>query len=246
MSSTTMAAVSDFCIAADVGLFRSAIFRLNPIAGDSISSALVPLFRGPVAGGGTFGRQTDAAINFVSSDFVETGVSGGLKGSFVNKRLNTGLTPNDLGGFLNIHLSGSATALETGTTVSAGVAQKSLFVGSFFSGPSSAAMLFVRDDSGTGRHAYSGNYNQVSKASTTVEPHMLFTRTSSTLAQLYSAGAFVSQSTAAALSISSQTQFQAFAMNGIGRMYSIGLGMSAVQIAAFSRAVIALNAAIGR
>ena len=245
-SSTTLAAISDFCVAAEVGLFRSAIFRLNLVAGNSLSSALVPLFRGPVPGGRTFGFPTDVAFNFVSQDFVETGRSGGLKGRATNKALDTGLTPNELGGFLNIHLSGSGTELETGTTVQAGTTIKSWFLLSFFQGASSAATLMIRDDSGTGRHAYSGNYSTVFKTSTTVEPHMFFQRTSANVSQLYSSGGLASSNGTTAFSVSSNTPFSAFVTSGICRQYSIGRGMTSAQIAAFSAAVIAFNNALGR
>ena len=246
VSGSTLSAVSDFCVAAEVGLFRSSIWRLNLVAGNSLSSALVPLFRGPIPGGRVFGFPTDVANNFVSQDFVDIGRNGGLKGRAVNKSLITGLTPNDLGGFFDIHLSGSGKDLETGTTVQAGTTIKSFFLLSFFQGASSAATLMIRDDSNTGRHAYSGSFSTVFKTSTTVEPHLLFQRTSSTLAQLYSSGVLVSSSGATALSASSAVPFAAFATDGIGRTYSIGRSMTAAQAAAFSAAVIAFNNALGR
>ena len=91
VSSTTLAAVNVFCKAVDSAGLRSLFYRLNLFCGGNLSSALVPLYRGQSKGGTQYGNSTDTNSNFVGGDYVETGVSGGLKGNGTNKRLNTGM-----------------------------------------------------------------------------------------------------------------------------------------------------------
>ena len=90
-SASTLSAVSAFCTAIDAAGLRDRFYRLNLFAGDGLLSALVPLYRGPVAGGTTYGSATDSNNGpFVSGDYSEaTGLttSGG-------KYLDTGLPAN--------------------------------------------------------------------------------------------------------------------------------------------------------
>lgn len=90
-SASTLSAVSAFCTAIDAAGLRNRFYRLSLCAGDGLLSALVPLYRGPVAGGTTYGNTTDSNNGpFVSGDYSEaTGLttSGG-------KYLDTGLPAN--------------------------------------------------------------------------------------------------------------------------------------------------------
>ena len=91
VSAFTLAAVSEFCHAMDRSGVRSRLFRLNLFCGNSISAALVPLYRGPSFFVRQLGNTTDTNANFVSGDYIETGTSGGLAGNGSTKRLQTGM-----------------------------------------------------------------------------------------------------------------------------------------------------------
>jgi len=86
-----LSAVSLFCHRVDAAALRPLLWRVNLIAGDSLTSALVPLFRSPTPFGAVQGNATDTADNFVSSDYV---AASGLLGNGSNKRLLTGLPLN--------------------------------------------------------------------------------------------------------------------------------------------------------
>lgn len=107
VSSTTLAAVNVFCKAVDSAGLRSLFYRLNLFCGGNLSSALVPLYRGPARTGTQHGNATDTNANFVSGDYVETGSTGGLNGNGTSKYLATGLNPFDAGMVeTNFHTSG--------------------------------------------------------------------------------------------------------------------------------------------
>lgn len=72
----------------DIQSIRSKIVRFNPFAGDSLPSALVPLFRGTAAGQ-VIGNAIDINTNFVSADYTRTGGLGDASNS--TKYLNTGV-----------------------------------------------------------------------------------------------------------------------------------------------------------
>jgi hypothetical protein len=250
ISTTTLRAVSDFCAAADRGAFRSAIYRFNPFAGGNLSGCLVPLYRGPTFGGTTFGNANDTNVNFVSGDFAETGATGGLKGNGTNKYLDTGLTLGNIGSVLSLHMSASGTSLETGASAS-----RTTLVGVITSAATNAAILWGRDSAGTGRGAYAGNFNGIYGTSTATESHIIFSRSSSTAANLYQGGASVSSSATGAAAAAGTASFGVFALGGSlagtytaarMRSYSIGTSLNATQAAAFSSAVSALNTALGR
>jgi hypothetical protein len=90
-SLSTVMAVSRFCRAIDSAGVRDRFYRLNPFSGETLSGALVPLYRATSFGGSIVGNATDTNVNFVSADFAETGSTGGLKGNASNKYLNTGV-----------------------------------------------------------------------------------------------------------------------------------------------------------
>jgi hypothetical protein len=98
VSTSTASAVNTFCNAIDSAGIRNRFFRMNLFAGNSLASALVPLYRGQSLGGTQFGNATDTNSNFVAGDYSET---SGLKGNGSNKHLLTGLLPGDMGGPLH-------------------------------------------------------------------------------------------------------------------------------------------------
>ena len=61
VSSTTLTAVNVFCKAVDSAGLRSVFYRLNLFCGGNLSSALVPLYRGPARTGTQYGNATGYA-----------------------------------------------------------------------------------------------------------------------------------------------------------------------------------------
>jgi len=98
VSSTTATAVNTFCNDIDAAGLRGRFYRLNLFCGTGLAACLVPLYRGPSLGGTQYGGTTDTNNGpFVSSDYNETGSSGGLNGNGSTKYLATGLNPYSAG-----------------------------------------------------------------------------------------------------------------------------------------------------
>lgn len=98
-SSTTISALNTFCAAMDNAGIRNKFYRLNLFCGNSLQACLVPLYTGPAsnfAGLQNYGYGSELNFNFISSDYVETGASGGLKGNGSTKYLNSGFPTNSL------------------------------------------------------------------------------------------------------------------------------------------------------
>lgn len=96
VSGSTLSAVDKFCKSIDAAGIRDRFYRLGIFAGNSLSAALVPLYRGPSRTGTQYGGTTDTNVNFVSGDYAETGASGGLTGNGTTKYLQTGFLGNTL------------------------------------------------------------------------------------------------------------------------------------------------------
>jgi len=254
ISSSVIRAVSAFCAAADStgpGGFRSAIYRLNPFAGGNLSGALVPLYRGPTFGGTVFGGVTDTNVNFVSADFTETGVNGGLKGNGVNKYLRTTTVTSSIPSLLSSHASVSGKEIETSGDV--------VLFGAWNGGNDfSRFQLDAYRSASSGRSVRIGPLGAVLSSPSSVESHLIGTRTSATNLSLYSSGSLVATETTnrtpIALAGVGPYVFGLNPNNGVATsvsaarltMYSMGSGLTATQAAAFSAAVAAFNAALGR
>ena len=92
VSQATANAVSSFCDSIESAGIRDRFYRLNLFAGDNLNAALVPLYTGPTYGGTVYGNAVDTNFNFVSADYVE---SYGLTGSSTTaKYLDTGVPAN--------------------------------------------------------------------------------------------------------------------------------------------------------
>lgn len=92
VSQATANAVSSFCDSIESAGIRDRFYRLNLFAGDNLNAALVPLYTGPTYGGTVYGNAVDTNFNFVSADYVE---SYGLTGSSTAaKYLDTGVPAN--------------------------------------------------------------------------------------------------------------------------------------------------------
>ena len=98
-SNATILALNTFCAAIDNAGIRNKFYRLNLFCGNNLQACLVPLYTGPssnFAGLQNYGYGSELNFNFVSSDYVETGASGGLKGNGSTKYLNSGFPTNSL------------------------------------------------------------------------------------------------------------------------------------------------------
>ena len=106
VSATTAAAVNTFCNSIETAGIRNRFYRLNLFCGDSLLSALVPLYRAESPASAVRGNATDSNANFVAPDYTETGSSGGLTGGSLvaAKHLVTGLPANAISGG-NVHAS---------------------------------------------------------------------------------------------------------------------------------------------
>jgi len=146
-STTTMKAVSDFCKSIDSSGLRSLLWRVNPMAGSDLSSALVPLYRSNTALG-LQGDATDTNSNFVSGDYVAT---SGLIGNGSSKRLSTGLPLNFTA---NRHLGVFVHTLPTNTFRA--------YIGA--RGATTFAGLFSIDGGGPTTNCSTTNYTDASAA----------------------------------------------------------------------------------
>jgi len=107
VSGSTLLAVSKFCADIDKYALRTRFARLNLICGDSLSAALVPLYRGPSPTGTQYGNAADGYNAFVGlgTDYAETGSSGGLTGNGSSKYLDTTVSPDGINARTNAHVS---------------------------------------------------------------------------------------------------------------------------------------------
>lgn len=119
VSDRTLKAVSKFCYKIDAANMRDRFYRLNLFCGNDLSSCIVPLYRAQSIGTTQLGGTTDTNFNFVSTDYVETGSSGGLTGTGNNgvgagssKHLRTGLNQSVLA-TSNLHLASFVFDLNT-------------------------------------------------------------------------------------------------------------------------------------
>lgn len=249
-SGVTLAAASDFCWAIDRAGIRDRFMRLNLLAGSSISAALVPLYRGQSLGGAQLGNAIDTSLNFVSGDYTETGANGGLIGNGSNKALDTGL-PVNTAPFGNLHLSGY---MRSASTVSfAGIvgaytsngAEGSL--AQTLSGAASAA-YFSEENNATGfvPGAINNPVGFLLGCSVSRTDRRFFingAQSGSTVANALTRSAY---ETRTAWVLARNTPNAPFYNNAIIAAYSIGLGMTASQVASFSAAMQAFQTALNR
>ena len=247
ISTTTIRAVSEFCRAVDTSGIRSAMYRVNMFCGGNLSGCLVPLYRGPTFGGTNFGNATDTNVNFVSGDFVETGSGGGLKGNGTNKYLNTGLATSSLSSNFSLHHSFSGTSIETsGSAILLGMVNTGNF----------QLRAFVSPFGRISQIGSNGNVSPAIASPASSESHVIGNRRSATDAKIFSSGTVVGTNATSAVSASDTVPIFVFATNNAGspasytsaraRMYSVGLGLTDTQAAAFSTAVAAFNSSLAR
>jgi len=246
VSASTMRAVSTFCASIDAAGIRDKFYRLNLFCGNELAACLVPLYRGPSRTGTQHGGAAETNENFVSGDYTETGVNGGLKGNGTNKRLLTGMNANVIPSVFDSHMSYSARELELSS------ANFRDHLGVF--GGSSATAFFAQNNRQFNRIFGMGNFNSANLGFNADEPHALGVRSANTTQVSYRSGSSIGTENsvatdslpALALGVFARSDVQTSFTAGRFRMYSFGLSMTGAQALAFANAVIAFNAALTR
>ncbi len=261
VSTTTLANVSRLCYAIDAAGIRDRFLRLNVFSGTGLNAAITPLFRGRSLTGPQFGGTVDnnagGASAFVSGDYVE---SVGLTAeNAATKHLDTGFSPSLITAaqFETMHFSAwhgpiAATNLDP------------FLLGSFNATTDrfgiQISLRTTVPGIDTGR---AGKANTVlgTPGIQGARPatFLLNQRTSTVSQELYRNGVLENTSTAATTGIAGNAlSMYVFAMNSSGvrtgdpgpsrtlRQYSIGLAMTAAQVAAFYSAMLAFNTSMGR
>jgi len=248
VSTATANAANTFCNGIDAAGIRDRFYRLNLFCGGNLSSALVPLYRGPTPSGTQYGNATDTNANFVSGDYVETGASGGITGNGTTKYLQTGFPGNTLA-VGNRHLSAYESLRDTG---------------------SYKPMLGTQDDGGgtyfftltngsPGTTVFASFGGQAASAGHTVGGQWIATDPTSLSLVLYKNGTARTTSSNTTSALPSAQGILVFAVNGTpgglfvsgvraGRLnsYSIGLGFSATQASDYYSAMQAFQTALAR
>jgi hypothetical protein len=248
---TTAAAVNNFCDAIDSAGIRDRFYRLNLFCGTGLSSALVPLYRGQSLGGTQLGGTTDTNNNFVAGDYVETGATGGLKGNGTNKSLSTGVAAN-LMTATNIHFSARLATPETQN------AFKAVMGVTAASSPFIQYELYARRTASTPAacfgdgSAFNNRFGDDVVSSALAAGHIVACWPSMYRNGVQSgAQASLSQNTPLTQGIAVfglNNPSNSVVQNTDARVssYSIGLAMTAAQVASYSNAMSAFNAALSR
>ena len=254
VSGTTLSAVDRFVKAIHTAGIRDRFYRLNLFAGNSdgdLAAVRTPLFRGQSLAGTQFGNTTDTNFNFVQTDYAETGASGGLLGDGSSRYLNTGLNVNSLTA-ASCHLSAYIRGTQDITSVR-------VLVGALFNGAVDRYRLFLSTIGSTAPNiSLTSELGKATQANATNRPntiagHMVSSRTSTTSLTIYDDAVSVATNTDATAETVGAFPFLVFARTGPaeyynGRMaaYSIGLGLTGPQVAAFNTAMQTFQTDLGR
>ena len=249
VSSSTAGAVNTFCDAIDAASIRDRFYRLNLFAGGTsgttagLAACLVPLYRGPSLGGTQYGGTTDTNVGpFVAGDYAETGASGGLTGNGTSKYLNTGFSMDTLPSTTSGHAAvycpnrsaritftgmiGVGVTGATGFGISTDTSVYGVWGAFAFVANSANGMLLVSRESGSLLTTYA-NATSIATNTTTVTPSAI------------ARNAVVFANSASPTVVDN---FDARRYCG----YSIGLGMTAAQTAAYNTAMQTFQTALGR
>jgi hypothetical protein len=247
-SSSTIAALNNFCNSIDSAGLRNKFYRLNLFCGNNLTSCLVPLYVNvssttiPAFG---FGYSIDQNVGFVSNDYIETGSNGGLQGDGVAKQLIVGLTPDQIGSSTG-HMSAYIPTV-TGTTLARIMGAGTVSPGSLYG---------LERQSGTS--AIYGLYGDTSRqvASSTQSGHYIVTRTSPTALTMYNNGSATQTDSFSANARTSLFDIRIFVRNFSLSLqnfwpfrilsYSIGTSMNSVDALAYYNAIQAFQTALGR
>lgn len=257
VSGTTLAAVSGFCLSIDRAGIRDRFVRLNLFCGTGLNACLVPLYRSTSPTGSPVGNATDTNASglFVSGDYDE---ASGLKGNGSSKALRTGVLPSDIG--TGLHLATSVSSDSTANTFSIGVDN------AFDSGWTSCSIDYAVTTPLAGgtsglraRAALSSNSGSVSASIFSASSAYRFlcssVRTTGAGQSAYENGVLCETRTPT-YQTHPAFEFSVFGVNRKGTIvayspirlssYSIGLEMTATQVAAYNTALTTLLNALGR
>lgn len=260
VSTATLANVSRLCYAIDAAGIRDRFLRLNVFSGTGLNAAITPLFRGRSLTGPQFGGTVDTnaggASAFVSGDYSES--VGLTAGYATTKHLDTGFSPS-----LVTAAQWEVMHFSVWHGPFASSATDPFLIGAF---NSTADRFGIQTSLRTSALAFetgrAGKTNAVSATSgiqgARPSTFLLTQRTATVALELYRNGTLDNTLATAATGIAGNTlTFYVFANNSGGtrfgdqpgtlmRHYSIGLAMTAAQVAAFYSAMLAFNTSMGR
>lgn len=259
VSTATLAKVSRLCYAIDAAGIRDRFLRLNVFSGTGLNAAITPLFRGRSLTGTQFGGTVDTnaggASAFVSGDYVET--VGLTAGNTLTKYLDTGFSTSLITAaqFETMHFSawhGPFVASDTDP----------FLLGSFNSTTDRFGLQISLRTTvpglDTGRAGKATTVTGTPIQGAKPSAFLLNQRTATVIHELYRNGSLESTSTTATTGIAGNAlSMFVFSLNNSGtrfgdavgrtlRHYSIGLAMTAAQVAAFHSAMLAFNTSMGR
>lgn len=237
-SASTLAAVSAFCVSAKANGYWTKLNRINLMCGNQLTAARVPLKTG---GGGT----VDTNISFVSGDYTE---ATGITGNGTTKYLRTGLIPSATLTLNDTHLAVyNRAASATGAGAALGAVGAAANIALSFYGPFTDGRSYSDE--------YDGAAELVSAVLTAPYRLMIGSRTASNAHSIYQAGTSVASEAVVSGSLpgteeyvfsrnsnGSPVQFSAHAFGG----YSIGSGLSAADVTAYSADMQTFQTALGR
>ena len=256
VSGSTLAAVGRFCRSIDAAGIRSRFYRLSLFCGDNLLAALVPLFRSESLTATVRGNTTDTNNGaFVSANYaLASGLQNNNASGNGSNYLDTGV-PMNFSSLRNYHLSAFIFARNTAHNYHAIGADTNTdnvsprtyqAIAGFNTNPLNYAWYNIGTD-----------FVNAEAASNSYLPG-LFTGVGGTSANnLYVGGSSVASAAAAANETNTRTlPIFVFAYNrntsplSIANVrmggYSIGLSLTAAQVAAYNTAFTAFNSAIGR
>jgi hypothetical protein len=245
-SNATIAALNTFCNSIDSAGLRNKFYRLNLFCGNNLNSCLVPLYVNTQWNSPVLGFSIDTNNNFVSGDYNETGVNGGLIGNGTNKFLLTGLIGTTLSAG-NRHLSAyERTSATTDYSPSLGTTDGNAIQHAI--GPWTASTnYFYRTHNTIG-----GNANTTKSVG-----FWLGSDSSSTASVLYRNGVSAASTSSQSAGGSPSIQYAIFgtvtSSNAISEAsevrlgaYSIGLSLNSSEVSSFHTIMQIFQAALGR
>lgn len=245
-SASTIKAVNAFCKSIASAGIRDRFYRLNLFCGTGLNACLVPLYRGPSAGGTKYGNTVDTNVGpFVSGDYNETGASGGLVGNASTKYLKTGFIHNTLpqndSHIASYEISRATATFRTSLGCRATPTTGSLIVGTWASTAQYALVAYESNTSLALSNSGGGFY--------------VGTVTGASASALYRNGTDKTTTAATTRTPGTQEMF-VFALNDGGALnvptnarlggYSLGLQMTDAQVAAYNTAMQAFQTALTR
>jgi hypothetical protein len=211
---------------------------------------MVPLYRGPSLSGTQYGGTTDSPSSFTSSDYAETGSSGGLQGDGASKWLSTGLAVSAIPDIATGHLSAYCASGFTGSIGGVVTAWNTSF------GDPIYMLEANRNGAGNLYYSWGSNFAPPGVASGGTNGFFVGSRVSSTSTSGYRNGLSLQTNTTSVTPASISTTFAVFRNQTpsagsnyfTGRLagYSIGRGVYGSQVADIYRAFQAFQSDLGR